>query len=219
MKIKNYIFWILFIVDIIFIIISQILLFSGEYDYLKDRNFVGEFNTLASTSNFTDGQKEKIIKELTNKMEWNEPRENNDGLIILYHLMLCIPLISHIIFFAALIAYRNNYKNIISLICFFVTSLISLIFPIIFSFILTKGVIKPINLTEKDYATNNIEFNKLIKDKINSLKWRTFEFVMSSALLSASFIIVILVFVIIVQINKRNDNNNPNIDFPLVNNI
>ena len=219
MKIKNYIFWILFIVDIIFIIISQILLFSGEYDYLKDRNFVGEFNTLASKTNFTDGQKEKIIKELSNKMEWNEPKENMDGIIILYHLMLFIPLISHIIFFAALIAYRNNYKNIISLICFFVTSLISLIFPIIFSFILTKGVIKPINLTEKDYATNNIEFNKLIKDKINSLKWRTFEFVMSSALLSASFIIVILVFVIIVQINKRNDNNNPNIDFPLVNNI
>ena len=218
MKIKNDIFWILFIVDIIFIIISQILLFSGEYDYLKDRNFVGEFNTLASKTNFTDGQKEKIIKELTNKMEWNEPRENNDGLIIVYHLMLGIPLISHIIFFAALIVCRN-YKNIISLICFFVTSLISLIFLIIFSFILTKGVIKPINLTEKDYATNNIEFNKLIKDKINSLKWRTFEFVMSSALLSASFIIVILVFVIIVQINKRNDNNNPNIDFPLVNKI
>ena len=218
MKIKNDIFWILFIVDIIFIIISQILLFSGEYDYLKDRNFVGEFNTLASKTNFTDGQKEKIIKELTNKMEWNEPRENNDGLIIVYHLMLGIPLISHIIFFAALIVCRN-YKNIISLICFFVTSLISLIFLIIFSFILTKGVIKPINLTEKDYATNNIEFNKLIKDKINSLKWRTFEFVMSSILLSASLIIIIIVLVIIFQINKRNDNNISNIDSPLVNKI
>ena len=218
MKIKNDIFWILFIVDIIFIIISQILLFSGEYDYLKDRNFVGEFNTLASKTNFTDGQKEKIIKELTNKMEWNEPRENNDGLIIVYHLMLGIPLISHIIFFAALIVCRN-YKNIISLICFFVTSLISLIFLIIFSFILTKGVIKPINLTEKDYATNNIEFNKLIKDKINGLKWRTFEFVMSSILLSASLIIIIIVLVIIFQINKRNDNNISNIDSPLVNKI
>ena len=218
MKIKNDIFWILFIVDIIFIIISQILLFSGEYDYLKDRNFVGEFNTLASKTNFTDGQKEKIIKELTNKMEWNEPRENNDGLIIVYHLMLGIPLISHIIFFAALIVCRN-YKNIISLICFFVTSLISLIFLIIFSFILTKGVIKPINLTEKDYATNNIEFNKLIKDKINGLKWRTFEFIMSSILLSASLIIIIIVLVIIFQINKRNDNNISNIDSPLVNKI
>ena len=214
MKIKNYIFWILYIVDIIFIIISQILLFSGEYDYLKDRNFVGKFNTLASTTNFTDGQKKKIIEEMTNKMEWEEPRENMDGLIIVYHLMLSIPLIPHIIFFAALIVCRNNLIK-----CFFITSLFSLIFLIIFSFILTKGVIKPINLTEKDYATNNIEFNKLIKDKINSLNWRTFEFVMSSVLLSASFIIVIIVFVIIIKINKRNYNNISNINSPLVNNI
>ena len=68
MKTKNYIFWILFIVDIVFIVISQILLYYGENDYLLDRKFVVEFNTLASTTNFTDGQKEKIIKELTNKM-------------------------------------------------------------------------------------------------------------------------------------------------------
>ena len=74
MKAKDYIFWILFIVDIVFIVISQILLYHGENDYLSDRNFVGEFNNLALKTNFTDGQKEKIIKELTNKMEWNEPK-------------------------------------------------------------------------------------------------------------------------------------------------
>ena len=140
-----------------------------------------------------------------------------DGLIILAHIVLSIPLIPHIIFFIALIAYRNNYNNIKSLICFFVTSLISLIIPVIFSFILTKDVIKPLNLTEKDYTTNNIEFNKLIKDKINGLKWRTFEFIMSSALLSASAIITIAVFVIIIQTNKKNNNNISNIESPLVN--
>jgi len=83
MKIKNYIFWILFIIDVIFIVISQILLFSGENDSLSDRKFVGDFIDLNSKTNFTDGQKEKIIKELTYKMEW----KMRESLILkaLYH--------------------------------------------------------------------------------------------------------------------------------------
>jgi len=82
---------------------------------------------------------------------------------------------------------------------------------------LLKGVIKPINLTEKDYTTKNIYLNKLIKDKINGLKWRTFEFVMSSALLLSSVIITIAVFLKIIQIKKRNNNSISNFDSPLVN--
>ena len=220
MKIKKFLFLILFLVNLVLLIISHTLFYSRAYDSLEDRDFVGEFNTLASKTNFTEGQKEKIISKLKNKMRWVEPGESNEGLLInALFIVFTIPIFLHIIFFLVLVVYKIKFKNIICLITFNLLSLISLILPIYYAFRFLIDVAKPINLTEKDYATNNIEFNKLIKDKINSLKWRTFEFVMSSALLSASFIIVILVFVIIVQINKRNDNNNPNIDFPLVNNI
>ena len=131
MKTKNYIFWILFIVDIVFIVISQILLYYGENDYLLDRKFVGEFNTLASTTNFTDGQKEKIIKELTNKMSWKEPGENLDGLLINSLLIFfTIPVFLHIIFFLVLVVYKIKFKNIICLLTFNLLSLISLILPI-----------------------------------------------------------------------------------------
>ncbi len=57
MKTKNYIFWILFIVEVVFIVISQILLYYGEKGYLSDREFVSEFNSYAIGNYFTDEQK------------------------------------------------------------------------------------------------------------------------------------------------------------------
>ncbi len=58
MKAKDYIFIILIIVDVAFIIISQILLYPGENDSLSDRRFVGEFMKLSFETNFADGQKD-----------------------------------------------------------------------------------------------------------------------------------------------------------------
>ena len=54
MKFKSYIFTILFLVDVVFIIISQILSYSGLIDTFIDRDFVGNFMSLASYTNFTE---------------------------------------------------------------------------------------------------------------------------------------------------------------------
>ena len=152
-------------------------------------------------------------------MQWKEPKTNMDGIFIIAHIIFCIPQIPHIIFSLVLIVYKIIFKKYIYLIHFSLISLISLIFPIIYTFSYISEVIKPINLTEKDYTTNNIEFNKLIKDKINSLNWRTFEFVMSSALLLGSTIIIIILVIIIIEKNKKNKNSFSNIQSPLTNEI
>ena len=220
MKIKKFLFGILFLVNLILLIISHILFYSGAYDSLEDRDFVGEFNTLASKTNFTDGQKEKIIKELTNKMSWKEPGENLDGLLINSLLIIfTIPVFLHIIFFLFLVVYKIKFKNIILLITFNLFSLISLILPIYYSFAFLIDIAKPINLTEKDYTTNNIEFNKLIKDKISDLNWRTSEYVMSFVLILLSLIITITVLVIIIIEKKKEkiDNNIEISETPILN--
>ena len=148
MKFKSYIFTILFIVDIVFIIISQILSYYGEIDSLSDRDFVGNFMSLASYTNFTDGQEEKIINELKNKMEWKQPQENMDRMAIFFHVLLDMTIIPHIIFFLLLIIYKTKYKSSKCFIIFIdFTSFISLVLPIVYSFIFTRIVIKPINLT------------------------------------------------------------------------
>ena len=41
---------------------------------------------LAFETNFADGQKDKIINELRNKMQWKEPKTNMDGIFIIAHL-------------------------------------------------------------------------------------------------------------------------------------
>ena len=219
MKIKKNILFILFAVDVILIIISQILLYFGEKDYLSDKDFVIKFNNLASETNFSNGQKEKIIKGLTNKMKWMGPREYPDNLIMVIHLVLVIPLITlHIFYFILLIVYRVKNKSTCCLIYINLFSLFPLIYPVIFSLWYIGGVIKPINLTEKDYTTNNIKFNKLIKDKINSLNWRAFELIMSPVLLLVSVIITIIVLIIIIiEKKKENSNSISTIESPLVN--
>jgi hypothetical protein len=218
MKIKKNILFILLAIDLILIIISQNLLYLGENDSLSDRGFVGNFETLALKTNLTDGQKEKIIKEFQNKIIWEGPKENLDGIIIFFHIIVIIPLIVlHAIFFIVLIVFKIKNQNIKSLITFNLISLISLIFPILFTFGFIENVIKPINLTEKDYTTTNIEFNKLIRDKIYSLNVRTVEFIISSAFLIVSAIITFIVLVIII-IEEKTKNNNiiPTIESSLV---
>ena len=92
-----------------------------------------------------------------------------DRMTIFFHALLDITIIPHIIFFLLLIIYKTKYK---SSKCFIISidfaSFISLFLPIVYSFIFTRIIIKPINLTENDYTTNNIDFNKLIEDKINN---------------------------------------------------
>ena len=139
-------------------------------------------------------------------MRWVEPGESNEGLLInALFIVFTIPIFLHIIFFLVLVVYKTKFKNIICLITFNLLSLISLILPIYYAFRFLIDVAKLINLTEKDYTTNNIEFNKLIEDKINNLNWRTFEYVTSSVLLLLSAIITIAVLVLIVIDNNNKD--------------
>ena len=220
MKIKKFLFLILFLVNLVLLIISHTLFYSRAYDSLEDRDFVGEFNTLASKTNFTEGQKEKIISKLKNKMRWVEPGESNEGLLInALFIVFTIPIFLHIIFFLVLVVYKIKFKNIICLITFNLLSLISLILPIYYAFRFLIDVAKPINLTEKDYTTNNIEFNKLIEDKINNLNWSTFEIVMSFVLLLLTLIntIIVLIIIIIEKRKEKEDNIIESAEIPMFN--
>ena len=71
-------------------------------------------------------------------------------------------------------------------------------------------------------TTDNEEFNKLIKDKINIINWEANKKVTSSVFLSLSIIITIVVLLIIIidkiieKIKKNKDNNIPSTEFPMI---
>ena len=222
MKFKKYLFWILFFVDMLFLILFQIFYFPSANETSLNNKFIKDFDTLASQTNFTDGQKEKIIKELSNRISWSEPKRNYDNVaIVLLILIISFPISIHIILFIILIINNIKHKNIICPIILNLLSLILLV-PSIILIVDYFNDMKPFNLTEKDYTTDNEEFNKLIKDKINSINWKAYKKETSSVFLSLSIIITIVVLLIIIidkiieKIKENKDNNIPNAEVPLI---
>ena len=125
MKFKKYLFWILFFLDMLFLILFQIFYFPSANETSINNKFKKDFDTLASQTNFTDGQKEKIVTELSKIISWGNSKYNYDKLVIvIFVLKISFPISLHIILFLILIINNIKYKNII---CPIILNLLSLI--------------------------------------------------------------------------------------------
>ena len=125
MKFKKYLFWILFFLDMLFLILFQIFYFPSANETSINNKFKKDFDTLASQTNFTDGQKEKIVTELSKIISWGNSKYNYDKLVIvIFILKISFPISLHIILFLILIINNIKYKNII---CPIILNLLSLI--------------------------------------------------------------------------------------------
>ena len=221
MKFKKYLFWILFFLDILFLILFQIFYFPSANETSINNKFKEDFDTLASQTNLTDGQKKKIVTELSKRISWGSKNNYDNVAIVALILIISFPISIHIILFLILIINKIKNKNIICPIILNLLSLILLV-PSIILIVDYFNDMKPFNLTEKDYTTDNEEFNKLIKDKINIINWKASKMVTSSVFLSLSIIIIIVVLLSIIidkkieKIKENKDNNIPKTEIPMI---
>ena len=181
---------ILLIIKIICLLCAHFFYFKELINEHRDRRFCYSVEHDYKT-NFTEKEFSELKDAFKSKIDWILAREN-DGLG--YGFLLIFLIFNLVIILTIFCCANINSKKFIKVICLSI-SIFPLILPIYLDFTIMIRRIKPINLDKKFYSTENVEFNKLISDKISNLNLRAIILIISFILFLISAIIIIILIV------------------------